>query len=169
MTRSLLPTTLVTLFIVAVQISILSSLRIDGVVIMMVWLWPLALGLAGATTESLWVALVGGVLFDTHASTPFGVTALVALALAFGSSQLGKEGVGDIESAAWWVTPVICGVAGLFAPALYVLAGAFWLNFSLWHDSVGEMMLVNGAMFLLFARPLVRIARWTATPSRIRR
>jgi hypothetical protein len=39
---------------------------------------PSALGLAGFTSLSLVTALVAGVFFDTHATTPFGLTALVA-------------------------------------------------------------------------------------------
>ena len=77
-----------------------------GVVVMLVWLWPLAMGLAGLTALSLLGALVAGVFFDTHAMTPFGLTALVAILLAYGASRLGREGVGDLDSAAWWVTPV---------------------------------------------------------------
>ena len=142
-----MPVTLVTLLIVALQLSVFSSLRVSGVVIMIVWLWPLAMGLAGLTSLALWSAVVAGVFFDTHAVTPFGLTAIVALALAYGASRLGKEGVGDLDSAAWWVTPLIAAVAGFVAPALFVGASFFTLNFSLWRDSLLSAMVVNAAAF----------------------
>jgi cell shape-determining protein MreD len=104
--RVLAPVTIVTLFVVALQLSVFSSWRFAGVVVMLVWLWPLAVGMAGLTALSLWCALVAGIFFDTHTTTPFGLTALVALALAYGASRLGREGVGDLDSAAWWVTPL---------------------------------------------------------------
>jgi cell shape-determining protein MreD len=158
--RLLVPVTLVTLLIVALQLSVFSSLRVSGVVIMIVWLWPLAMGLAGLTSLALWSAVVAGVFFDTHAVTPFGLTAIVALALAYGASRLGKEGVGDLDSAAWWVTPLIAAVAGFVAPALFVGASFFTLNFSLWRDSLLSAMVVNAAAFFVLARPMTRLARW---------
>ncbi|MGC1237443.1 MAG: hypothetical protein WA860_01485 [Acidimicrobiales bacterium] len=160
MRRLLVPVTLVTLLIVALQLSVFSSLRVSGVVIMIVWLWPLAMGLAGLTSLALWSAVVAGVFFDTHAVTPFGLTAIVALALAYGASRLGKEGVGDLDSAAWWVTPLIAAVAGFVAPALFVGASFFTLNFSLWRDSLLSAMVVNAAAFFVLARPMTRLARW---------
>jgi cell shape-determining protein MreD len=154
------PVTLVTLLIVSIQLSIFSSLRVSGVVIMIVWLWPLAMGLAGLTSLALWSAVVAGVFFDTHAVTPFGLTAIVALALAYGASRLGKEGVGDLDSAAWWVTPLIAAAAGFVAPALFVGASFFTLDFSLWRDSLLTAMIVNAVAFFILARPMTRLARW---------
>jgi cell shape-determining protein MreD len=157
--RALVPVTLVTLFIVALQLSILSSLRFAGVVVMLVWLWPLAMGLAGFTVLSVWSALVAGVFFDTHAVTPFGLTAAVGMLLAYGASRLGKEGVGDLDSAAWWVTPIIAAGGGFVAPLLYVAGAFLTLHFSLWRGSTPAMMVVNAVAFLVLARPVSHLAR----------
>jgi hypothetical protein len=149
----------VTLLVVAVQLTVLSSLRIEGVVVMLVWLWPLAMGLTGFTSLALVCAVISGVFFDTHTTTPFGLTALVALVIAYAASRLGREGVGDLDSAAWWVTPVLAGVGGFFAPLLYVVSGAFALDFNLWRGSVLDMMFVNAVAFFVLARPVTRLAR----------
>jgi cell shape-determining protein MreD len=167
--RLLVPVTLVTLLIVALQLSVFSSLRVSGVVIMIVWLWPLAMGLAGLTSLALWSAVVAGVFFDTHAVTPFGLTAIVALALAYGASRLGKEGVGDLDSAAWWVTPLIAAAAGFVAPAIFVGASFFTLNFSLWRDSLLTAMIVNAVAFFILARPMTHLARWVGSSGGSRR
>jgi len=159
-TRFLVPVTIATLVMVAIQLSIFSSLRFAGVVVMIVWLWPLSMGLAGLTALSLWCALVAGVFFDTHATTPFGLTALVALLLAYGASRLGREGVGDLDSAAWWVTPLLAAAAGFVAPVLFVGASFVTFNFSLWRDSLFAAMVVNAVAFFLLARPMARLARW---------
>ena len=159
MTRALIPVTVVTMFILGLQLSIFSSLRFAGVVFMLVWLWPFALGLAGFTTLSIWAAVVGGVFFDTHAATPFGLTAMVGVVLAYGASRLGKEGVGDLDSAAWWVTPILAGGAGLAAPVLFTAGGVGVLNFSLWHGSLVDSMVVNAVAFFVLARPVSRLAR----------
>jgi cell shape-determining protein MreD len=158
-TRALIPVTVVTMFIVGIQLSVFSTWRIAGVVFMLVWLWPFTLGLAGFTTLSLWAAVVGGVFFDTHATTPFGLTAMVGVVLAFGASRLGKEGVGDLDSAAWWVTPILAAAAGLAAPAIYTAGGVGVLNFSLWHGSLVNSMIVNAIAFFVLARPVTRLAR----------
>jgi hypothetical protein len=158
-TRALIPVTVVTMFIVGVQLSVFSTWRFAGVVFMLVWLWPFALGLAGYTTVSIWAAVVGGVFFDTHATTPFGLTAMVGVVLAYGASRLGKEGVGDLDSAAWWVTPVLAAAAGAAAPVIYTLGGVGVLNFSLWHGSLLNSMVVNALAFFVLARPVSRLAR----------
>lgn len=159
MSRALIPITVVTMCIVGVQLSVFSSWRFSGVVFMLVWLWPFTLGLAGFTTLSIWAAIVGGVFFDTHAATPFGLTAIVGVVLAYGASRLGKEGVGDLDSAAWWVTPVLAGGAGLAAPVIYTAGGVGVFNFSLWHGSLVDSMVVNAVTFFVLARPVSRLAR----------
>lgn len=159
MNRALAPVTVVTLLIVGLQLSIFSSLRFSGVVIMLVWVWPLVVGLAGLTNLAVWSAVVAGVFFDTHTVTPFGLTAAVGMLLAYGASRLGKEGVGDLDSAAWWVTPLLAGVAGFFAPLLYVVGGFVTLSFSLWRGSLFNMMVVNAVAFAILSRPLARVAQ----------
>ena len=159
MTRALIPVTVITMFIVGVQLSVFSTWRFAGVVFMLVWLWPFALGLAGFTTLSIWAAVVGGVFFDTHAATPFGLTAMVGVVLAYGASRLGKEGVGDLDSAAWWVTPILAAGAGLVAPVIYTAGGVGVLNFTLWRGSLVNMVVVNAVAFFLLARPVSRLAR----------
>ena len=158
MTRALIPVAVVTMFLVGIQLAIFSNLRFAGVVFMLVWLWPFTLGLAGFTTLSIVAALIGGVFFDTHAATPFGLTAMVGIVLAYGASRLGKEGVGDLDSAAWWVTPVLAA-AGAAAPVIYTAGGVGVLNFTLWRGSLVNMVVVNAVAFFLLARPVSRLAR----------
>lgn len=158
-TRALVPVTVVTMFIIGLQLSVFAAWRFAGVVFMLVWLWPFALGLAGFATLAIWAALVGGVFFDTHVTTPFGLTAAVGIVLGYGASRLGKEGVGDLDSAAWWVTPILAAGAGALAPALYTVGGAGVLNFSLWRGSLVNMVIVNASAFFVLARPVSRLAR----------
>jgi hypothetical protein len=157
--RAVAPVALVSLFVVGVQLAIFTSLRVAGVVVMLVWLWPFAMGLAGYTGLALVAAVVAGLFLDTHATTPFGLSVLVAVALAWGASRLGKEGVGDLDSAAWWVTPALGALGGLLAPALFVALGAAALDFGLWRGSLLDAMAVNAVAFFVLARPATRLAR----------
>jgi len=157
--RALLPLVIVTLFVVGAQLAIFTTLRIAGVVIMLVWLWPLAMGLAGYTALGVVAGVVAGVFFDTHGSTPFGLSVLVAVTLAYGASRLGREGVGDLDSAAWWVTPLLGALGGFLAPLLFVGFGLFTLDVGLWRGSLLVAMVVNALAFFVLARPATRVAR----------
>ncbi len=159
MSRAVIPLTIVTLFVVAIQLQLLSTLRAAGAVIMLVWLWPFVVGLTGALAPALWVAALSGLFFDTRSTTPFGLTIVVAVVLAWFAARLGREGVGDLDSAAWWVPPVLAGVAGLLAPAGYVVLATLAQDHGLWHDHLVASMVVNALVFAVVARPLARLAR----------
>jgi hypothetical protein len=147
---------------VAFQVSIFSTLRFDGTVFMLVWLWPVCVGLTGNMPLAVISAVVGGIFFDTHASTPFGLTSLVGAVLALGASRLGREGVGDLDSTARWVAPFIGAAAGFVAPLLYIIGGFFYLNVELWRGSVLAMMVTNAVVSFFLTRPLARLAYFTA-------
>jgi rod shape-determining protein MreD len=162
--------TLVTLIVVAVQFAVFTEWRFAGVVVMLVWLWPVAVGLTGLTSLALFAGLLSGLLFDAQSATPFGLSALVGLLMAYFASRLGKEGVGDLDSAALWVTPALAAAAGFIAPLIFVVSGVFALNFSLWRGSLLDSMLVNAVAFFLLARPVTRVAfAMSATARRARR
>ena len=129
---------------------------------MLVWLWPLALSLTGSTVFAVAAGFVAGVLFDAHTATPFALSGVVGAALAGLISLLAREGVGDLDAAAWWVAPLISAVGGFLAPVIYVVGGSLVGQTSLWRASLFSMMLVNALAFFLFARPLARVARWVA-------
>ncbi len=137
---------------------------------MLIWLWPVAVGLTGLTGLAIFAGFFAGVLFDAQCATPFGLSALVGMVLAYAASRLGKEGVGDLDSAALWVTPTIAAAAGLLAPLLFVASGVVALNFSLWHGSLLDSMLVNAAAYFVLARPVTRVALRVGAPAmRVRR
>lgn len=162
--------TLLTLVLVGVQLAVFTQWRVAGVVVMLVWLWPVAVGLTGLTPLALLAGLLAGLLFDAQSATPFGLSALVGLVLGYVASRLGKEGVGDLDSAALWVTPALAAVAGFAAPLLFVVSGVFALDFSLWRGSLLTSMLVNAVAFFLLARPVTRLAfAVSASAMRVRR
>ncbi len=162
--------TLVTLMVVGIQLALFTQWRFAGVVVMLVWLWPVAVGLTGLTSLAMFAGLLAGVLFDAQSATPFGLSAIVGLLLAYAASRFGKEGVGDLDSAALWVTPAIAAAAGFVAPLLFVMSGVFALNFSLWRGSLLNSMVVNALAFFFLARPVTRVAFLVSTSAmRVRR
>ena len=167
----MLPATIVTLFVVAIQLEIFSSLRFAGTVIMLVWLWPVAMGLGGLH-RTRGVRRVTGWRARRHARDDARSVSprSWACSLAYGASLLGREGVGDLDSAAYWVTPVLAALAGFAAPLLYTVGGVFVFNFELWRGSSLDMMVVNAVAFFLLARLVTRLARAVASVGeRVRR
>ena len=155
MSRLLATLVVLTGLLVAVQVDVLSHVRIFGVVVMVVWLWPLVLGLLGAGPLAMVVGAVSGLCFDAHAATNFGLNAAVGCAVAAVALRLERNGVGDIDGAAWWTAPALAAVGGVVAPLLLIVAGAFTLDFSLWRGSLMTTMVVNGVAFALVSRPLL--------------
>ena len=155
MSRLLAVLVVITGLLVAVQLDVLSHVRIFGVVVMVVWLWPFCLGLLGAGPAALITGAVAGLCFDAHAATAFGLNAAVGAALAAIAVRLGRNSVGDVDGAAWWTAPALAAATGLLAPLLFVGAGAFTLDFSLWRGSLLTTMAVNAVVFALVARPLL--------------
>ena len=156
---------LATLVVEGVQLAVFTEWRFAGVVVMLVWLWPVVVGLTGLTSLAVVTGFVSGLLFDAQCSTPFGLNALVGMALGYFVSRLGKEGVGDLDSAAIWVTPVIAAAAGAAAPVFFVMSGVFALDFTLWRGSLLDSMAVNAVAFFLLARPLARLAFAMSSPA----
>jgi rod shape-determining protein MreD len=149
----------VSVLITGLQLAVFSSWRFAGVVVMLVWLWPVCLGLAGSGPQAITGGAVSGFLFDAHAQTHFGLTAVVGASIGYAVSRLGREGVGDLDSAALWVAPIIGAAAGFVTPVLYVVGGVVFLDFDLWRGSLLAMMVVNATAFFLLVRPLTRLAR----------
>ena len=84
---------------------------------------------------------------------------MVGVVLAFGASRLGKEGVGDLDSAAWWVTPVLAAAAGFVAPAHLHRRRVRRLELLAVARQPCERMVVNAVAFFVLARPVTRLAR----------
>ena len=165
MIRSRVLVVLTTLVVVALQLAVFTQWRFAGSVVMVVWLWPVAVALTGLTSMALWAGALAGLLFDAQVATPFGLSALVGIILAYAVSRLGKEGVGDLDSTALWVTPLLAAGAGLVAPVIFVASGVFRFDFSLWHYGVVDSMIVNAVAFFVLARPLTRLAFVVCAPA----
>ena len=159
MNRATVAAFVATCALVAVQLDIVSPWRISGVVIMLVWLWPVAFGVAGATGPAVATGILAGLLFDARTVTPYGLTALVGALLGLAAARLGREGVGDLDGAAWWMAPLIALVAGFVAPLIFATGGFVTGQSDLWRGNLGTMMVVNAAAFFVLARPLARVAR----------
>jgi hypothetical protein len=160
--RALGVVAILSVIVVALQVAWVSPLRVGGVVIMVVWLWPLALGLTGRTSVAVVGGLLAGLLFDAQSLAPFGASALVGVVLALGVGWLAREGVGDLEGSNWLVPALLLGIGGLLAPVIYVAAATVLGRPSVIHASLVGTIAVNGLAFVVLGRPAALLVRRVA-------
>jgi hypothetical protein len=161
--RGVVAVAVATIVLVALQISVVSPLRVAGVVVMVVWLWPLAFGLTGRTVVAVAAGALAGFLFDSYTATPYGLTALVGAALAGGISLLAREGIGDLDASAWWMPPILMALGGALAPLIFVMGGGVLGQTGYRHASLVAMMVLNAGVFFVLARPVARVAQRLAS------
>ncbi|MBU6233030.1 MAG: hypothetical protein KJS64_02135 [Acidobacteria bacterium] len=150
---------LASVFVVALQTAIVSSYRIAGIAVMIVWLWPLCVGLVGNTPSGIVAGATSGLLFDTHVATPFGLFTVTGALIGYAAGLLGREDLGDLRGAAWWMPLLIGGSCGLITPLVFVILGFCFGDIQLWRGDVGATMVVNAFAFGLLLRPAVRMVR----------
>lgn len=160
MSRLVVLTALASLTLVALQSAIASHVRIAGVVVMLVWLWPFAVAMVASQRVAIVVALGVGFLFDVQCATPLGLTMAVNLVVALVMARLVREGIGDFDGVAYWVPSVMAALAGLVAPLMTVIVGFGLLDGTLWRDSVVASMVVNAVAFAVLIRPMAWVGRW---------
>ena len=145
--------------VVAIQVAVLSNIRVGGVVIMGIWLWTLVVGLLGGTPPAMVAGATTGALFDAHVSTPFGLFVGVGLLVGYVAGQLGREGIGDFEAAAWWMPSAIGLAFGFVAPVVLMIAAALTGNFQFWRGDLGATMVVNALVFACAIRFIAILSR----------
>ena len=150
---------LASVLIVAVQVAAVSNYRIAGITVMIVWLWPVIVGLLGASLPGIVAGAVSGFLFDTHVATPFGLFTITGMVLGWAAGQLGREGIGDFDAAAWWMPTLIGAGFGFLGPVVLVVFSFLVGDAHLWRGDVGATMVINGIAFAILVRPAARLAR----------
>ena len=148
---------LVSLGVAVLQITIADQLSVDGVHVELVWLLPIAAGLAAGPIPGMAAGLVGGAVVDLFLPTPFGLTALIGVVVGYVMGRLGEEGVGDLGGAAWWVAPGLAFCAGLVAPLLYAVAGAALGHTSFLSVPLGVISILDAVGCALLVRPMMRL------------
>ena len=143
----------------ALQVAVLSNLRIGGVVIMGIWLWTLVVGLLGGTPPAMVAGATTGALFDAHVSTPFGLFIAIGLLVGYVSGQMGREGIGDFKAAAWWMPSAIGLAVGFVTPLALMIAAALTGNLQFWRGDLGATMVVNAIVFAVVIRFAAMLSR----------
>lgn len=126
MNRSaLLRTALVLLVVIALQIGLMTRLRLGDVHPEIIWLVPAAAGLIAGPGVGCMTGFFAGLWLDCLLPTPFGLSALVGTAIGYLAGMLEQRGVVVGAGQLPWIGPALGAAAGMAGVALYGLVG--WL------------------------------------------
>jgi rod shape-determining protein MreD len=143
--------------IVVLQLTLADELTISGVHAELIWVLPVAVGLAAGTKAGMAAGLAGGAVADLFLPTPFGLTPLIGVLVGYVVGLLGEEGIGDLGGSAWWVAPSLGFAAGLVAPALYAGSGAALGHRGYLSTSLAVVCALDAVACALLVRPVMRI------------
>jgi len=143
------------LAIVVLQLTVADELSIAGRHPELLWVLPVAIGLAAGSTAGMAAGFVAGAIGDLFVPAPLGLGALVGVLVGYAVGRMGDEGVGDLRGAAFAVPPVLAGAAGLCAPLAYALLGAIGGHSSYLSLGVLVVALEDAAACALLVRPVM--------------
>jgi rod shape-determining protein MreD len=108
------------LFVLVLQSSLLSEMRLGVVRPDAMVLLPICAGMVGGSERGAVVGFFAGVLSDLFLQTPMGLSALTYSVVGFAVGGLHT----GVLRAAWWIGPVTAMVASGVSVLLFVLIGA---------------------------------------------
>jgi rod shape-determining protein MreD len=147
----------VALGLVVVQLTIANELSIDGVHPELLWVLPVAAGLAAGGMAGMAAGFVGGVVTDLFLPSPFGLSAFVGVLIGYAMGRLGEEGVGDLHGSARWVAPALGAACGFMAPVLYALCAVVLGHRTYLSSSLGVVALLDAAVCAALVRPMMHL------------
>ncbi len=145
------------LAVVVVQLTIADPLSIDGVHAELVWVLPIAAGLAAGPIAGMAAGLVGGAIADLFLPTPFGLTALVGVLIGYTLGRLGEEGIGDLGGAAFWVSPALAFATGFVAPLAYAVLATLGGHRSYLSGTLLVVALLDAVAAAVLVRPVMHL------------
>lgn len=143
------------LLVAVAQLTIADELRVAGMHPELLWVLPVAVGLAAGSTAGMAAGFVAGAIGDLFVPAPFGLSALVGVLVGYAVGRLGDEGVGDLRGTAFVVPPALAALAGLCAPLAYALLGAIGGHSSFVSASLPVVAVLDAAACAVLVRPVM--------------
>jgi rod shape-determining protein MreD len=148
---------LVVLTALVVHLSVLTRLRVVGVMPDLMLLLAVAGGITGGPARGAVVGFVSGMAVDVFLLTPLGLSALVFSVIGYcvGTAQTG------ILRTSWWIPLLTAFVASSAGEVLFALAGAVVGETQLVSAHLLVVALVVGGTNALLAPLAVRMVGWS--------
>jgi rod shape-determining protein MreD len=148
---------LVVLTALVVHLSVLTRLRVVGVMPDLMLLLAVAGGITGGPARGAVVGFVSGMAVDVFLLTPLGLSALVFSVVGYcvGTAQTG------ILRTSWWIPVLTAFVASSAGEVLFALAGAVVGETHLVSGHLVVVAVVVGGTNALLAPLAVRMVGWS--------
>lgn len=151
---------LVIFVVMALQLSIGSSLDLVGVHPDLMLLAAVSAGLVGGEERGAIVGFAAGLLTDLFVQAPFGLSALSFTLVGFGTGMFRTTTL----RAPWWLVAVSATVASAAGVVLYALLGAVLDQSQMVSDRIGPVIGVVSGLNGLGSLVVVPVMRWAIFP-----
>jgi rod shape-determining protein MreD len=152
--------TIVMFVVLAVQITLLDSVRVGGAHPDAMILLPVAAGYTGGPDRGAGFGFAAGLVADLFLPTTFGLSALVGCLLGYGTGLVTR----GLVRSSWWLPLVVSAGATAVGLALYGILGAVLGEpGALKADLVPALVVATPAAVIL-ATPVVRMVAWAMPP-----
>jgi rod shape-determining protein MreD len=141
------------------QVCFLARFSVDGARPDVLVLLPVVAGFVAGPERGAIVGFAAGVAFDVVLATPFGLSALVYTLVGYAVGVLGA----NVVRSAWWISPLLVGVASAAAMVMYAVVGQVLGQATLDGPPLLAIVAVVATVNAFLAPLAVRAVRWTRT------
>jgi rod shape-determining protein MreD len=153
-------TTLVIAIVLAVQHTLLDTVRIAGAHPEAMLLVPIMAGYTAGPERGASVGFAAGLVADLFVPTTFGLSALVGCLLGYGT---GLATAGLVRSS-WWLPPVVAAAATSAGLTAYAILGIVLGEPGLLAAYLPAALVVAVPAAAVLAIPVLRLVAWAVPP-----
>ena len=150
---------LVVVVALVLQVCLFAQFSFDGARPDVLVLLAVTAGFVAGPEKGAIVGFSAGLAFDVVLATPFGLSALVYTLVGYSVGVLGA----NVVRAAWWISPLLVGVASAAAMVVYALVGGLLGQATLEGPPLAAIVAVVAASNVVLAPLAIRAVWWTRT------
>jgi rod shape-determining protein MreD len=148
--------TIVMCVVLAVQNTLLDSIRVAGAHPDAMVLLPVAAGYVAGPDRGAGFGFVAGLLADLFLPTTFGLSALVGCLLGYGTGLT----VRGLVRSSWWLPPIVAAGATAVGLSMYAILGAVLGDPGALRTDLVPALVVATPGAVILATPVVRMVGW---------
>ncbi|HEY7947995.1 MAG TPA: rod shape-determining protein MreD [Acidimicrobiales bacterium] len=148
--------TIVLVVVLAVQLTLLDSVRVAGAHPDAMLLLPIAAGYVAGPDRGAGFGFAAGLLADLFLPTTFGLSALVGCLLGYGTGMATR----GLVRSSWWLPPIVAAGATSIGLAVYAILGAVLGQPGEVTTSLAPALVVATPAAAVLATPVVRMVTW---------
>jgi rod shape-determining protein MreD len=153
--------TIVMFVVLAVQITLLDSVRVAGAHPDAMLLLPMAAGYTAGPDRGAGFGFAAGLLADLFLPTTFGLSALVGCLLGYGTGLVTR----GLVRSSWWLPPIVAAGATAAGLSAYAILGAVLGTPGILRADLVPALIVATPAAVVLATPVVRLVAWAMPPT----